>query len=82
MAYLWRMTHPFSAYRSQNKLTLAGLGERVGLTKSAVCDVEAGRRRVSPEKAKEIEAATGIPRHVLRPDLWEAPADAQPEQAA
>jgi len=33
-------------------------------------------RRLSAETALKIEAVTHIPRHELRPDLWDAPADA------
>jgi transcriptional regulator with XRE-family HTH domain len=73
MAYFIPMAHPITQYRQEKKLTLQKLGEQVGLSKGSVCDVEAGRKRLSPEKAMQIEAATGIPRHELRPDLWPAP---------
>jgi DNA-binding transcriptional regulator YdaS (Cro superfamily) len=36
--------------------------------------------RVPAEHARAIEQATGIPRHELRPDLWDPPAGA--DQAA
>jgi DNA-binding transcriptional regulator YdaS (Cro superfamily) len=32
-----------------------------------------GRQAPSPTHAREIEAKFGIPKHRLRPDLWEAP---------
>ena len=32
-----------------------------------------GWTRVPAEHAAAVSAATGIPRHVLRPDLWEPP---------
>lgn len=31
------------------------------------------RSRVPVDRVPAVERATGIPRHVLRPDLWEAP---------
>ena len=37
-------------------------------------------RRVPPERVPAIEAATGIPRHVLRPDLWDPPASSEAAQ--
>jgi len=35
-----------------------------------------GQRRASPKLAKAIEAATGgkVPRHLIRPDVYDAPA--------
>jgi DNA-binding transcriptional regulator YdaS (Cro superfamily) len=32
-----------------------------------------GWRHVPAERAAEVSRITGIPRHELRPDLWEAP---------
>lgn len=32
-------------------------------------------RRIPAERAARISAITGIPRHELRPDLWEPPTD-------
>jgi len=29
--------------------------------------------RVPAERARDVEAITGVPRHELRPDLWDAP---------
>lgn len=31
-------------------------------------------RRVPAERVPAVSALTGIPRHVLRPDMWEPPA--------
>lgn len=47
---------------------LAGVG--LVITRQAVSQW----RIVPAEHAEAVEAATGIKRHVLRPDLWEAPA--------
>lgn len=35
--------------------------------------------RVPPQHVKAVSVATGVPPHKLRPDLWDAPADAKPE---
>lgn len=38
---------------------------------------------IPADRVPEVERITGIPRHELRPDLWEPPARAaQPEAAA
>ncbi len=37
---------------------------------------------IPAERAPEIEALTGVPRHILRPDLWPSPADGTPEADA
>ncbi len=39
-------------------------------------------RRVPAERAREVERITGIPRHELRPDLWDAPIPNGDELAA
>lgn len=46
------------------------LGRRLGLSGGAI----AQWRRVPTERLAEVEAATGVPRHRLRPDLFPAPA--------
>jgi len=48
---------------------LVKLARAVGLKHSSVW----AWKRVPAEHAKAVEQATGIPRHELRPDLWEAP---------
>jgi DNA-binding transcriptional regulator YdaS (Cro superfamily) len=48
------------------------LAARLGLDRSSVSKWLA-RNRIPVERVPAVEAATGIPRHVLRSDLWEAP---------
>jgi transcriptional regulator with XRE-family HTH domain len=73
--------HPLTAYRErqQPRLTLEELGARVGVSKPTIWRIEAGQQQPSPDLARALERETGIPRHKLRPDLWDAPA---PERAA
>jgi transcriptional regulator with XRE-family HTH domain len=68
------MAHPMKAYRERHGLTLAQLGDFLGVTKPAVFKWERGLGP-SPAMAIEIEKLTGgeLPRWELRPDLWSAP---------
>ena len=64
--------------RAQRGL-LAKVAKECGLTRAAVVKWD----RVPAERIPEVERATGIARHELRPDLWEKPAPvAHPPQAA
>ena len=51
------------------------LGRALGMTHSAII---AWRRsgRIPAERVPDVERVTRIPRHRLRPDLWEPPAGA------
>lgn len=48
---------------------LSWLAPRLGLTQQAIT----AWKRVDPERIPEIELLTGIPRHMLRPDLFVPP---------
>lgn len=41
-----------------------------------------GWTRVPPQHVRAVSAATGIPAHELRPDLWDAPDTAPPDPPA
>jgi DNA-binding XRE family transcriptional regulator len=62
-------------YRDDQGLTLEQLGALFGVNKSTVMRWEEGQ--IPPSRAIEVEQRTGIPRHRLRPDLWES---ARPER--
>ena len=53
---------------NRHGLRLIDLADRLGVHKSSV--TRWGHKRLSAERAIEIEQATGIPRFELRPDLW------------
>jgi transcriptional regulator with XRE-family HTH domain len=57
-------------YRNDNGLTQEAFADLVGKTKATVSRWESGVRAPSPETVLEIEAALGIPRQKLRPDLY------------
>jgi DNA-binding transcriptional regulator YdaS (Cro superfamily) len=47
---------------------LAGIARELGVNKSAV--TRWTQSRIPAERVSEIEKITGVPREVLRPDLW------------
>lgn len=59
---------PLRAYRKANKLSPTDLATRAQVDKITWFRWE--RAKVPAEKVPLVEASTGIPRHVLRPDLY------------
>ncbi len=60
----------------------AALAERIGVTQSLVSFwLNGAKRGAAPEHVPAIEAATGISRHDLRPDVF-GPAPKEGEKAA
>jgi transcriptional regulator with XRE-family HTH domain len=59
-------------YRLDHKLTQEQLAEQLGISKASVCRFESGVRKPSVKRVDKITELTGIPRHELRPDVWEA----------
>ena len=53
------------AWRETEEMTLKDFGKRVGLSISNLCDIEKGRKGVSPEKAEQIAKALGVPPALL-----------------
>jgi DNA-binding transcriptional regulator YdaS (Cro superfamily) len=52
-------------------LSDAGLAREVGVSAEAVRLWRLKKRRISPRHVSAVSRITGIPRHDLRPDLWE-----------
>lgn len=70
--------HPIKLYRNAKGLSQEAFGAMVGRKKAAVCKWENGVGP-NPKTAIEIEEKTegALPRHVVRPDLWDAPENAE-----
>lgn len=67
-------------YLQSQKLTAAEFGRRLNVSRSLMLRYLKGERRITGERAIEIERATGgsVTRAELRPDLFEP----MPERAA
>lgn len=57
-------------WRIDQKLTLKQAAELLGISEPTVWRYETGDRLVSPERATHVSKVTGIPRAVLRPDIF------------
>jgi DNA-binding transcriptional regulator YdaS (Cro superfamily) len=49
---------------------MVAAGRLLGISKVEYWRWEAGLRRIPPEKVPYVEAITGVPREVLRPDVY------------
>jgi transcriptional regulator with XRE-family HTH domain len=63
--------HPVRAYRLRRNppISLEDLAERAGTTKGNLSRIENRRQGISKRLFPKLVAATGIPAHVLDPDL-------------
>jgi DNA-binding transcriptional regulator YdaS (Cro superfamily) len=61
------------SYRQATRRSLLSVGQDLGVNKSTILRWEL--TRVPAEKVLDVERATGVPRHALRPDLFPRPAD-------
>jgi transcriptional regulator with XRE-family HTH domain len=52
-------------WRVSEEISLAEFGKLVGMSVANLCDIEKGRKGVSPEKAEQIAKAIGVPRELL-----------------
>jgi DNA-binding transcriptional regulator YdaS (Cro superfamily) len=52
-----------------NRGLRARIARELGIERGAI----AQWRQIPPERVPEVSRITGIPRHQLRPDLWEPP---------
>ena len=53
------------ALRVRDKITQVAFAKMIGISRQYLCDVEKGRRLVSPEQAARFAKAFGHPAHVL-----------------
>jgi transcriptional regulator with XRE-family HTH domain len=53
------------SWRTAEEISLKDFGKRIGLSIANLCDVEKGRKGVSPEKAEKIAKALGVPPSLL-----------------
>ena len=60
-----------SEYRKLQHMTQDELAEFLDLDQSTISNLENGRRRLDATKVKKVSELTGIPKHELRPDLYE-----------
>src|SRR3954454_22836446 len=52
-------------WRVSEEMSLKDFGKRVGMSVANLCDIEKGRKGVSPEKAEQIAKAIGVPPALL-----------------
>jgi transcriptional regulator with XRE-family HTH domain len=52
-------------WRVSEEMSLADFGKLVGMSVANLCDIEKGRKGVSPERAEQIAKAIGVPRALL-----------------
>jgi transcriptional regulator with XRE-family HTH domain len=52
-------------WRISEEMSLADFGKLVGMSVANLCDIEKGRKGVSPEKAEQIAKAIGVPAGLL-----------------
>lgn len=54
-------------------LTQQHMADELGVSQASVCQWLRNRKVLSAESVLAVETATGVSRHLLRPDLWPAP---------
>ncbi len=52
-------------WRTTEEMSLKDFGKLIGLSVANLCDIEKGRKGVSPEKAEQIAKAIGVPPALL-----------------
>ena len=70
------------AFRVESKLSFQALADKLGVDKGRAHQWCRDVRRLTAERAVAVETATGIPRALLRPDLFGPPAPKDSERAA
>ena len=53
------------SWRASEEMSLRAFGGLIGMSVPNICDIEKGRKGVSPEKAEQIAKAIGVPPALL-----------------
>ena len=53
------------SWRASEEMSLKDFGGLIGMSVANLCDIEKGRKGVSPEKAEQIAKAIGVPPALL-----------------
>ena len=53
------------SWRVSEEMSLRDFGKLIGMSVANLCDIEKGRKGVSPEKAEQIARAIGVPAALL-----------------
>jgi DNA-binding transcriptional regulator YdaS (Cro superfamily) len=64
------MTSPLTNYLSEERGRVTALADRLGINRVTL--YRWGKTAVPAERVVQLERLTGIPRHRLRPDIFEA----------
>lgn len=71
--------HPITYWRKNNpngRVTCAELAKMLGISEPEISRWENGLRKIPAERCRLISTVTGIPRHKLRPDIFDEEAEA------
>lgn len=63
--------HPLRTYRLQAAMTQQETAKKLGVSSALVSRIETNDRVVSTKMAVAIEKKLGIPKAILRPDIWD-----------
>lgn len=66
------MEHPIRISRQEKGLSLAELAAALGTSKAELSRWETGKRKVPAHRAVKVAEITGVPVHLLRPDVFPA----------
>ena len=65
-----RAVHPLVKHRKARRISQSALASQIGVTKATISKAESGKQPPSAKLALRIEAATGVPRAEIRPDIF------------
>lgn len=64
--------HPLRTYRIEQALTQGQLAEMLNVSDATITHIENGRRRITPENAKDWEKIIPLSKEVLCPEIFGA----------